>query len=323
MSLRAHHRWAIVLTTLLGAAAATVIGQDSLTRAKDFYASADYEEALQVLDKLHSSPAGDSTEVAAYQVFCLVALGRSDEATRAITSIVKMDPLYRPSDSQVSPRVRQFYENVRRPLLSDVVRDAYNKGKDAFAKKDMPAANQEFDEVIALVDEMGPESDAGLADLRTLASGFRDLSKAADTPPPPPAPTPTPAPTATATPSDSPASSPADSRAASGSSATSAADTARVYSASDSDVVKPIALAQMMPAWNPANPVDKVRDFRGTLEVTIDETGRVSSARMTRSVNAVYDPLLVKAALQWQYRPATRAGVVVRYRYALDIHLGR
>ncbi len=323
MSLRAHHRWAIVLTTLLSVAAATVIGQDSLTRAKDFYASASYEEALQVLDKLHSSPAGDSTEVAAYQVFCLVALGRSDEATRAITSIVKMDPLYRPSDSQVSPRVRQFYENVRRPLLPDVVRDAYNKGKDAFAKKDMPAANQEFDEVIALIDEMGPESDAGLADLRTLAAGFRDLSKAADVPPQP-APAPGPAPTATATPSDSPAASPADARAASGSSATSAADPARVYTASDPDVVKPTALAQMMPAWNPTNPVDKVRDFRGTLEVTIDETGKVSSAKMTRSVNAAYDPLLVKAALQWQYRPAaTKAGVVVKYRYALDIHLGR
>ena len=52
--------------------------QDALARAKTFYASADYEQALQLLETLKSKTS--STEVAAYQVFCLVALGRSDEA---------------------------------------------------------------------------------------------------------------------------------------------------------------------------------------------------------------------------------------------------
>ena len=79
----------------------------------------------------------------------------------------------------------------------------------------------------------------------------------------------------------------------------------------------------MMPAWNPANPVDKIRDFRGTIEIVVDPTGKVSTATVTRSVNAAYDPLLLKAAMQWQYKPATRAGVPVTYRYAVDIHLGR
>ena len=69
----------------------------------------------------------EATEVAAYQVFCLYALGRSDEAKAAIESIVRVDPLYRPSESQVSPRVRAFFEDVRRPLLPEVVRQSYTQ----------------------------------------------------------------------------------------------------------------------------------------------------------------------------------------------------
>ena len=191
MTLRPSHRFAITFAWAMTMASATLLGQDSLSRAKDFYQSAAYEEALAVLDKLHgSTPAINSTEVSAYQVFCLVALGRSDDATKAIETMVKSDPLFHPSDAQASPRVRAFFENVRRPLLPDIVRDSYAKGKDAFARKDMAAATAEFDQVIALIDEMGAGADPGLADLRTLASGFRDLSKV-----PEPTPTPTPTPT--------------------------------------------------------------------------------------------------------------------------------
>jgi TonB family protein len=326
MSLRSK-RWTIALASLITAASAVVVGQDqqaSLSRAKDFYASADYEEALQVLTRLQgASPSIDSTEVAAYQVFCLVALGRSDDATHAIETIVKSDPLYHPSEAQASPRVRTFYESVRRPLLPDIVRDAYAKGKDAYAKRDMPAATAEFDQVIALIDELGSSADPGLSDLRTLASGFRDLSKSAETPTPTPAPA-APAqdsatpnggdPSAVATPSaPAPAASPAP----------AVVDASHIFSSSDTDVIKPIGMSQMMPMWNPANPVDKLRDYRGTLELIVDETGKVINATVTRSINAAYDPLLVKAAQQWQFKPASRGGTPVKYRYALDIHLGR
>ena len=323
MTLRPSHRFAITFAWAMTMASATLLGQDSLARAKDYYASAAYEEALAVLDKLHSSPAAtDTTEVAAYQVFCLVALGRSDEATKAIETIVKSDPLFRPSDAQASPRVRAFYENVRRPLLPDVVRDAYTKGKDAFAHKDMSAAKAEFDQVIALIDELGANADPGLADLRTLASGFRDLSRVPESPPP----ASTPAPVANSTDVAAP---PTANGLISGvtppapSAASTAADPNRVYTAADVDVVKPVAISKPMPLWNPDNPVDKLRDFRGTLELLIDETGAVKAAALTRSVNAVYDPKLVRAAADWKFRPATRGGVPVKYRFALDIHLGK
>lgn len=318
-------RFAIALASLITAASTVVIGQDqqdSLARAKDFYASAAYEEALQVLTRLQTSPSStDSTEVAAYQVYCLVALGRSDDATHAIETIVKTDPLYHPSEAEASPRVRTLFENVRRPLLPDVIRDAYQKGKDAFAKHDNAAATADFDQVIALIDELGSSAEPGLADLRTLAAGFRDLSKSAAAPTP--TPTPTPAPQET-TPGNNIAATPAVSAPAPAARPTPAAsDNTRIFSSTDTDVVKPIGVSQMMPMWNPANPVDKLRDYRGTLELIIDETGKVTSATVTRSINASYDPLLVKAAQAWQFKPAMRGGTPVKYRYALDIHLGR
>lgn len=325
MTLRPSHRFAITFACAMAMASATLLGQDSLTRAKDFYATAAYEEALAVLDKLHSStPAIDSTEVAAYQVFCLVALGRSDEATKAIETMVKNDPLFHPSDAQASPRVRAFFENIRRPLLPEVVRDSYAKGKDAFAKKDMAAATAEFDQVIALIDEMGGTADPGLADMRTLAAGFRDLSKV---PEPTPTPTTTPTPATNSTDVAAPLAAnglmagvtpPASSSAAS-----PAPDPTRVYTAADLDVTRPLAVSKAMPMWNPDNPVDKVRDFRGTLELLIDEAGNVKAAALTKSVNAIYDPQLVRAAQAWKFRPATRGGVPVKYRYAMDVHLGK
>src|SRR4030095_8189174 len=98
-----------------GRARAIVIGgptvafaQDALKRAKDLYASASYEEALQLLDTLKDST--PSSEASAYQVFCLVALGGKDEAKAAVEAIVKSDPLYKPADGQVSPRVRAFFD---------------------------------------------------------------------------------------------------------------------------------------------------------------------------------------------------------------------
>src|SRR5262245_3393404 len=97
--------------------------QDTLASAKEFYASAAYDEALQVLAKLKSDPtSSEATEIAAYQVFCFVALGRSAEARQAAETMVRLNPLYHPPDAETSPRVRAFLEDVRRPLLPDIAR---------------------------------------------------------------------------------------------------------------------------------------------------------------------------------------------------------
>jgi hypothetical protein len=114
-----------------------------------------------------------STEAEAYEVFCLYALGRKDEARTAIESIVRTDPLFRPSEGQVSPRIRSFFDDVRKPLLPEVIRQSYAAAKTSFDKKDWGPALAQFDRVITLVDEMGG-ADQGTSDLRTLATGFRD-----------------------------------------------------------------------------------------------------------------------------------------------------
>jgi Gram-negative bacterial TonB protein C-terminal len=314
-TVRLSHRIAPVFVALLAVCPAAASAQDTLARAKDFYASAAYEEALQVLSNLRgkSSPV-DATEVAAYQVYCLVALGRSDEAKNAIEAIVRVDPLYRPSEAQVSPRVRTFFEDVRRPLLPEVVGQFYAKAKDAFDKKDLPVATAGFDKVIALLDEMGGKDNQGVADLRTLAGGFRDLARAGAAPPPAPEPPPGPqAANVVAEVAPLPAS-PAPQKA-------NGAST--IYTTGDADVRRPIAISQVMPQWRPENLIEERTTFAGALELVIGEDGKVLSATLLKSVHRRYDAVLLRAAQDWTFRPATRSGKPVKYRYSLAVQLGR
>jgi len=267
--------------------------QDALSRAKGLYATADYEEALKELGTLKGK--GMTTEAEAYQVFCLYALGRKDEARTAIETIVRMDPLFRPSEGQVSPRIRTYFDDVRKPLLPEVVRQSYATAKAAFDKKDWAPALAEFQRVITLVDEMGG-SDQGTADLRTLAAGFRDLSKAALQPPPAPTPTPV-APPVSAAPRP-----------------------AMIYSDSDAGLTRPFAVSKMLPEWRP-NIVESRMSFAGTIECILTAEGKVESAKMTKSVNPRYDAALLEAAKFWTFQPASKDGVPVKYRYTLNIKL--
>ena len=102
---------------------------------------------------------------------------------------MRVDPLYRPSNGQVSPRLRSFFEDDRKPLLPEMARQSYASAKAAFDAKSWAPAVNEFDRVLALLGEIGTD-DAGAADLRTLAVGFRDLARAAVEPPPAPKPEP-------------------------------------------------------------------------------------------------------------------------------------
>jgi TonB family protein len=302
----------MALVCVLALATPAWAQQDTLARAKALYASASYDEALQLLATSGTAAPAEATEIAAYQFLCLVALGRNDEAKHAIETIVKTDPLYHPSDSQVSPRVRSFFEEIRRPLLPDVARDFYDKAKDRFEKKDMPAAAAGFDRVIALLDEIGPSD--GASDMRTLAAGFRDLAKAA-TPPPPPPPPP-----AAVEPARMEAAAPAPAPAKA---AMTTADFSRAFGPEDPDVARPMPIVRNMPAWNPANVFEAKQTFHGTLELLVDESGRVASATIIKSVRPSYDPLLLKAARDWKFKPATKNGVAVKYIYRMDIQVGR
>ena len=264
---------------------------DALKHAKDLYASASYEEALQVLDTLKDN--SPSTEASAYSVFCLVALGRKDEAKSAIEAIVKADPLYRPSEGQVSPRIRAFFDEVRKPHLPEAARDSYAKGKAAFDRKDWRTAAAEFDRTLTLVDEAAA-LDPSVGDLKVLAGGFRDLAKNASLP----SPTPTPAPVAAPPPA------------------------AVIYGPGNASVVKPVPVAKPLPAWHPT-PVEAKMNFSGEIELVIDEQGKVISSSIVRTVNPRYDPALLEASKSWTFQPATKDGVPVRYRYTVMVNLNR
>lgn len=293
----------LMLALLLVGLAPAVMGgaQDPLARAKDFYAAAAYEDALQALSQLPAK--GQATEVQAYRVYCLLALGRGQEATTTIESIVRTDPLFHPTEADASPRVRAFFEKVRRPLLPDVVRQLYAKGKEAFYRKDMPTASLAFERVVLLLEDMDVSENEELADLRTLAGGFRELSKVAPAPPPP-----------VAVVSAEPAT------IASKMSATASA-AMRIFGPADQDVLRPVVMARPMPRWRPINATEERLQLQGTVEVLVSEAGKVLSVAVTRSVHPRYDPLLVQAARAWTFRPAMRNGVPVKYRYPFDVRL--
>jgi TonB family protein len=215
-------------------------------------------------------------------------------------------------------------------MLADVARQSYANAKAAYEKKDWVSARDGFARAVGALDELN-SSDAGLADLKTVATGFRDLAAAAIqaeaaaaakltlTPMMTPLPTPRPTPASSPTPSPSPvpAASPVPTPAPPPPSTPSAL---AVYSDADKDVAKPMVLTRTLPTWRPT-PVELKLTFTGTLELLISEEGKVLSASLQKSVHPRYDATLLEAAQTWTFQPATRNGAPVRYRYVMSINL--
>ena len=283
------------LLTILLALTTLAAGEDSLSAARDLYASAAYEDALAVLNRLPQAnqPPEQTRAVEQYRALCLLALGRAAEADRAIEAVVAGDPGYRPA-ADVSPRVRAAFSDVRRRMLPAIIQKKYAWAKTAFEHKEFAAAADEFTQVLVAMTDPDVEAAAAqppLSDLRTLAAGFRDLaSTAAVPPPPPPAPVPVPA----------PAPLPV---------------APRVYTSGDASVIPPMAIRQDLPSY----PGQLMLGRTGMIEVVVDETGLVEAATMTESVSRQYDGLALAAAKNWRYRPAMLNGAPVKYRKTIQI----
>jgi TonB family protein len=142
-----------------------------------------------------------------------------------------------------------------------------------------------------------------LADLRTLAVGFQELSAKASLPSIP-LPTPTPVPMSVIEARAEPDRAPLPAAA-------------RIASAGDAHVVPPVTLQQQLPPFNGRVAVR----VKGVLEVVIDETGAVESAAMREPAHATYDRLVVEAARKWQYKPATSDGTPIKFRKFVQITL--
>jgi hypothetical protein len=291
---------AVILLTM----SAGLAGQDSLSAARELYAGAAYEEALVVLNRLRSNApqSEESSAIEQYRAFCLLALGRAADAEQAIEAVVEAQPLFQPSNAEVSPRLRTAFSEVRRRKLPAIVLQKYAIAKAAYDRKSWVEAENGFQQVLAVLNDPDvavAASQPPLSDMKVLAIGFHDLSAAAAAPPPPPpvaaAPPPPPAPTAIV---------------------------GRIYVAGDPGVVAPVPIRQTLPPFPTQNPAAAMpRD--GSLEVVIDERGAVEAAMMRVSLNPVYDRQVILATRNWEFRPATINGVPVKYRKTVQINVKR
>jgi hypothetical protein len=283
----------IVATELLTVTPTALAQNNSLGAARQLYVAAAYEDALAALNGLRLTAGREEKSVVEqYRAFCLLALGRATEADSAIAEAVAAAPSAQPSETEVSPRVRSAFREVRRRVLPAIIERQYTDARAAFDRKDGTAADR-FTQVLKLIADPDLQSIANeppLSQLRAMATDFLVLSTPKASPPlqshaaQPPAAKPLIAPPAPR-------------------------DTAHIYGPDDVDVLPPEAVRQSFAAM-----ADVFSPRPGAVEIVIDETGAVIAAITKVSVNALYDRLAVATAKTWRYRPAVREHIAVKYR---------
>ncbi|HUE87094.1 MAG TPA: TonB family protein [Vicinamibacterales bacterium] len=289
----------IALAALLGIllSAAHLHAQDSFAAARDLYASAQYDEALSLLNRLSETTFvnDERQSVDLYRSLCLLAVGRRDDADRAIEAIVARDPLYRPA-ADLPPRTRAAFSDAKKRVLPVVVQERYDEAKRAFDGNEFEAAAAAFERVVKALDDpdigMAP---AQLSDLRTLAVGFHALSvKSIPPPPPPPPPPPVAAP-------EPPVNLPP-----------------RIHTGEEAGLRLPVTIAQELPRYPGIVPPGGIK---GVVEVVIDEKGSVESAEMVVPVSSSYDKMVLTAVSRWQFQPARLNGAGVKFRKRIQINI--
>lgn len=271
-----------------------LIAQDSLGRAAELYASASYDDALAVIDRLsiESMAPGEVLALNHQRALCLLALGRSEDAEAAIAAVVEADPTYRPD---ASPRVRQAFRDVRNRLLPAIVQSEYVEARRLYDAGSWAEAGARFTRVAALASDADLTSGtaAMLADLKVLAEGFATLSARAAQPPPEPD-----------TPAEPEPGPPPP-------------DYDGVFDGTEPRVIAPVALVQDLPRW-PAGQRQMPR-APGLLDIVIGKNGIVERATMRQRIVAFYDRLVLQAVSTWRYEPAQLDGQPVRFSKTIKI----
>lgn len=312
-----HATVGIVLTLISAVGAARpAAAQTPLEAATALYASADYEDALDALDKLSAAGASpvDGASVDHLRMLCLLALGRTADAEQAIVSLLDQQPTYRLNDNDAAPRVLRLFTEVRRRTLPDVVRRRYREAKRLYDAKQHEQAATAFAVVRDLLAEpdLATSTDATLEDLSHLANGFADLNRAALD-----------AEARQAAAARAAAPAPAQAQAQAAVTSVPPADLAKqIFDASDTDVTPPVIEHQDISRWVPAMPKPRPGTTLGSIEVVIDESGAVIDAAIRASVSRFYDNVLIESSKLWRYRPATRQGRPVTYRRVIAVVVG-
>lgn len=274
--------------------------EGTLAVARDLYAAALYQEALDTLVQVDGSDAPPA--LYEYRALCLLALGRQQEATAAFTTLVEREPLFQPDPASLSPSVRQLFEAARRRTLPGIVETRYGRGRGAFDRGDYRSAADEFRQVIHIVETLDvTERGGSLGELKLLAEGFGRLAAER-----------------LQRPVTRPGSAVAPSLAPTG---IAGGLPVVALPVAAPPVVPPVALSRILPPW-PDKLLVPLRAF-ATMELVIDTSGAVVGARILESAHPVYDEMLVGVASTWRYRPATRNGRPIAYTMAQRIDLPR
>jgi TonB family protein len=234
-----------------------------------------------------------------YRVYSLTALGRHEEAQKAMEALVRADPAYVLDPAETPPRVQEAFTKVQQRLLPVVTKELYQEAREALDRKDRDEAIAGFEKLLKIIDGAGAASTSTLSELRVLADGFLDLSRAL----------PSPTTAAAGTAEELPV-------------APTAAEAAPPSAPSAVPVeTRPVAIQQELPSWVPTDTLSRRSTFTGAVLVRIGTDGRVESAEIERAVHPTYDSALIRAARQWRYQPATRNGLPITSELTVEITL--
>ena len=275
---------------------------DDFSAAKTLYASGAYEEALTRLSSVN-----DTAEVDQVRALCLMALGRTAEAEKALEDLVTRKPLFKMSEADVSPRLVAMFKDVRKRVLPQAIRDLYARAKGSYEKKQLEAAATQFKELMALLGDEDIAKDIGsMDDLKMLAEGFLKVAQAefdaatkaeaakiaASQPPPVNTPPPAPPPLVR-----------------------------EFFTDADKDVTPPVEISRQMPEYRPLAGAAGRFEFQGVLRLLIDEQGKVADVALVQAVSPQYDAELLAAARKWTYKPAMRNGKPVKFQKMMRVIL--
>ena len=271
-----HHaiRTMVIACAVGLASTLTASAQEPLAAAKLAYAAAEYEAALRLLEPLETS------EARQYAALCFLALGQTEAARQAIERMVTVAPLFTPSADDVPPRFAALVTEARRKMLPVVARQAFAEGRERFNAKQHADAIPHFELALLLADDPVWRQSADADDLRTLASGFVDLSKAS-----------TPAVQPVATTAAAPATD---------------APRLEAAPAPRTRTTAPVAIKQVVPPI-PTN-LARASAASGVFRLLIDATGKVETVTVVQSVHPRFDQMLIEAARDWLYAPGTLDG---------------
>lgn len=282
------HRPSVILCGIVAVffVTAPAVAQETLAKAKALYDAAAYEEALTLL-----APE-QVPEAQQYKALCMLALGRSQDATGAVETLVSATPTFEPSADDLPPRFVTLVAEAKKKLLPGIARRTFTEGREHFRSGDREEALRKFDLVMTLTSSPLLKETPDAEDLRTLASGFIDLANAsAAARPEPKAPEPP--------------------------KVVEAAEVAAP--AVPPDVVQPTAIRQPIPSI--PSGVNGLGSPTASVRVEIGTDGKVIGAVMQQSAHPLYDRMVLQAARDWLYTPAMLNGRPVPSEKVVTIQL--